>query len=182
MPSARIVGLAVLAAVAYGIVHDQVTARVCVEYFTIGHARIFDTESPTLLGLGWGVMATWRAGLGLGLPLAVAARAGRRPKRDARSRVRPIAVLLGLMAVSAASSGLVGYRLARAGVSLILPPLVYSIPEGRRAGFQADLFAHEVSYAVGFLGGLVVIGLVWRSRRRAEAQVTPPTGGVGGAG
>jgi hypothetical protein len=33
--------------VVYGIVHDQVTARVCVEYFTVGHPPVFQTNSDT---------------------------------------------------------------------------------------------------------------------------------------
>ena len=76
MEGVAIVLLAIVSAVVYGVVHDQVTARVCIEYFTIGHPPIFPTESPTLLGLGWGVVATWWAGLLLGVPLALAARPG----------------------------------------------------------------------------------------------------------
>jgi hypothetical protein len=48
----------VFAAIAYGIAHDQITARVCLEYFTLGHPPVFQTRSPTLLALGWGVIAT----------------------------------------------------------------------------------------------------------------------------
>ena len=81
-----IVALCIGAAVVYGIAHDQITARICVEYFTIGHPPVFATDDPTLLGLGWGVIATWWVGLMLGIFLALAARAGRRPPRD-----RPIA-------------------------------------------------------------------------------------------
>jgi len=66
----------VFAAVLYGVVHDQITVRVCLEYFTVGHPRIFDTENPTLLGLAWGIVATWWMGLLLEVPLAIAARAG----------------------------------------------------------------------------------------------------------
>jgi hypothetical protein len=55
----KIVLLSILAAVSYGICHDQVTARICIEYFTIGHAPVFRTTSPTLLALGWGVIASW---------------------------------------------------------------------------------------------------------------------------
>src|SRR5262245_61211379 len=94
MQIVAIIGFCIGPAVFYGVVHDQVTARVCVEYFTIGHALIFPTKSPTLLGLGWGVIATWWAGLLLGIPLALAARAGGRPKRTPRSLVRPVAILL----------------------------------------------------------------------------------------
>ncbi|MFI5379272.1 MAG: hypothetical protein ACHRHE_08245 [Tepidisphaerales bacterium] len=40
--------LCILAAVCYGIVHDQVTARICVEYFTIGHPPVFLTDCQRL--------------------------------------------------------------------------------------------------------------------------------------
>ncbi|MEM7013599.1 MAG: hypothetical protein AAF585_19175 [Verrucomicrobiota bacterium] len=47
----KIILLSIVAAVVYGILHDQVTARICVEYFTIGHAQLIDSDSPTVLGL-----------------------------------------------------------------------------------------------------------------------------------
>ncbi|NIM70118.1 MAG: hypothetical protein GTN86_05960, partial [Xanthomonadales bacterium] len=53
--------------------------------------------SPTLLGLGWGVFATWWLGAILGIGLALAARGGKRPKSTARSLVRPIGILIGFM-------------------------------------------------------------------------------------
>jgi hypothetical protein len=89
-----IITLCIGMAVVCGILHDQVTARVCVEYFTIGHPPLFDTDSPTLLGLGWGIIATWWVGAVMGYALALSARAGRRPKRGVRSLVRPIFNLL----------------------------------------------------------------------------------------
>jgi hypothetical protein len=109
MQGIAIVVLCVASAMAYGILHDQVTARVCVEYVTIGHPPVFPTESPTLLGLGWGVIATWWVGLLLGVPLAVAARAGNRPKRGVRSLPRPILGLLLVMGACAALAGVTGY-------------------------------------------------------------------------
>src|SRR5262249_24259868 len=90
MQSLAIVLTCVLAAVAYGIAHDQVTARVCVEYFTVGHPPVFATDDPTWLGIGWGVIATWWVGLLLGVPLAVVARVRSRPKRLGGSLVRPL--------------------------------------------------------------------------------------------
>ena len=50
MEAVKIGILCIAVAVVYGILHDQVTARVCVEYFTIGHPPMFPTNSPTLLG------------------------------------------------------------------------------------------------------------------------------------
>jgi hypothetical protein len=169
MEPAKIVLLSVVAAVVYGILHDQVTARVCVEYFTIGHPPVFSTQSPTLLGLGWGVIATWWVGLLLGIPLAVAARAGRRPPRPSRTLVRPIVVLLLVMGGGALVAGLVGYALGQAGAVVLLEPLRSRVPETRHARFLADLWAHLASYGIGFAGGLVVIALVWRSRGRRPA-------------
>ena len=101
MQALSIVLMSIVAAVIYGILHDQITARVCVEYFTIGHPPVFETDDPTLLGLGWGVIATWWAGLLIGVPLAIAARVGSRPKRSVGTLFRPIANLLCSMAICA---------------------------------------------------------------------------------
>ena len=74
--SIRIVLMSIAAAIAYGIAHDQVTVRICLEYFTIGHEPVFPTRNPTLLAIGWGIIATWWVGVLLGVPLAIVARAG----------------------------------------------------------------------------------------------------------
>src|SRR3954464_5056776 len=98
MRALAIVGFATLSAVLYGIVHDQITARVCVEYFTVGHPPVFGTDDPTLLGIGWGILATWWVGLLLGVPLAIVSRVGSRHKRTVGSLLRPIVGLLTVMA------------------------------------------------------------------------------------
>jgi len=54
-----IILLCVDAAILYGIFHDQVTARLCVEYFTIGHPNIFGTDNPTVLAIAWGICTWW---------------------------------------------------------------------------------------------------------------------------
>jgi hypothetical protein len=94
----KIVLVCVAAAICYGIVHDQFTARICIEYFTVFHPPIFATHSPTLLGIGWGIIATWWVGAILGAMLAVAARAGIRPKLTVVALLRPIGKLLLTMA------------------------------------------------------------------------------------
>jgi len=166
MQSVAIVVLCVASAVAYGVLHDQVTARVCVEYFTVGHPPVFATESPTWLGIGWGIIATWWVGLLLGVPLAVAARAGRRPRRDVRSLVRPVVTLLLVMGGCALVAGVVGFVLGERGAVWLVEPMASLVPRARHARFLADLWAHSASYFVGFVGGVVVIVRVWRSRGR----------------
>ena len=134
------------------------------EYFTIGHPQLINTDSPTLLGLFWGVAATWWVGLLLGMPLAIAARSGRRPRRDARSLVRPLLKLATIMAILAFVAGIIGAILARSGVVFLTQLLASRVPTEKHVLFLADLWAHNSSYLVGFIGGLVVIVRTWRSR------------------
>lgn len=171
MPALLIVLMSILAAVCYGIVHDQITARICVEYFTVGHPPVFHTDDPTLLGLGWGVIATWWAGALLGVPLAIAARVGSRPRRSPVSLLRPIAVLLSVMGASALAAGWIGWRLAETGQVRLFGPLADALPRQRHVPFLIDAFAHSTSYVVGFVGGLAVIAWVWRSRIVAQAEL-----------
>src|SRR5882724_11791197 len=110
-----IVILTIASAVCYGIVHDQVTARVCVEYFTIGHPPVFNTDSPTLLALGWGVIATWWVGLLLGIPAALVSRLGSWPKYTAARLMRSVCCLMVLMGFASLVAGLAGYFVASAG-------------------------------------------------------------------
>lgn len=165
-----IVLISIVAAVVYGIMHDQVTARICVEYFTIGHPPVFVTESPTLLGFGWGVLATWWVGLALGLLLAASARLGSRPRRSARSLCKPITLLLMVSATCAVLAGLVGYVAARRGLVVLVEPLASRVPPEKHVAFLVDLWAHSASYLAGSVGGVVLAISVWRSRRRDGRQ------------
>jgi hypothetical protein len=166
----KIVFTCTLSAVSYGIIHDQVTAHICVEYFSVFHPPVFPTESPTLLAFGWGVIATWWMGAFLGVLLAVAARAGSRPKVAPSELVRPIAILLVTMAVLAAVAGIVGYILSSRGI--ISPPewIVSVLPQTSHARFMADWWAHNTSYFVGFLGGIALCMATFRNRRALKCN------------
>lgn len=162
----RIIVLAVVAGALYGILHDQITARVCVEYFTIGHPPLFATHSPTLLAIGWGFVATWWVSLPLGIFLAIAARAGRAPKRSARELLRPLAALLCAMGLVALAGGIIGYHRAQAG--RIDPWVAKNIEPSKRVAFMADWSAHAASYTAGEIGGFLLSAFVWFSRQRAR--------------
>jgi len=168
-----IVLMSILAAVTYGIVHDQITVRVCLEYFTIGHPKVIESQDPTLLGIVWGVIATWWAGLLLGVPLAVAARIGSRPRRSLRSLLRPILFLLGVMAGFAIVSGVIGYMIGSMGTVVLNPEVKNTVPAQKWAAFQACWFAHTMSYNVAFVGGGMTIAWVWVSRKRLHPPITP---------
>jgi hypothetical protein len=165
----KIVGLTVAAAVLYGILHDQVTARVCVEYFTRGHPPIFGgLESPTLLGLAWGVIATWWAGACVGVPLAIASRVGPWPQLAARDLVKPLLMLFLVMGICAGTAGAVGWHRAERDIEL-RRSVAEVAPPNHQVAFVAAWFAHSASYFVGFAGGAVLwcIVLIQRWTRRA---------------
>lgn len=56
-----VLGTTVLACL-LGISLDLVTANVAVEYFSVYHPHVVDSESPWILALVWGVIASWWAG------------------------------------------------------------------------------------------------------------------------
>jgi len=145
----------ILAAVLYGVVHDEVTARICVEYFTVFHPPVFGTDSPMLLGLGWGVIATWWAGAIIGLMLAIAARSGPQHKMRARDLVEPVGYLLMAMALCALTFGIAGYF-----IGVMPAELSHMIAADRQRRFLADFWAHSASYGCGLVGGLILCALI----------------------
>ncbi|MBN9502293.1 MAG: hypothetical protein BGO01_13400 [Armatimonadetes bacterium 55-13] len=67
----KIVGLCILAAVIYGIVHDQITARVYLPYFTVFHPHVIDSEDPTVVALVWGGDRDVVGGIDFGIPVGL---------------------------------------------------------------------------------------------------------------
>ncbi len=177
MESLKILFLCVGSAILYGILHDQVTARVCVEYFTIGHEPIFNTESPTLLAFGWGVIATWYVGLFLSVPAILTSRVGSWPKISAWQLARPIGILLIVMGLSSLASGIAGYYAAKSGAAPIHFSLEDLVPPEKHNAFVADYWSHSAAYQVGEVGGILLcIGVVlWRwyleQLRRIEERI-----------
>ncbi|MDY3557918.1 hypothetical protein R5W23_006018 [Gemmata sp. JC673] len=170
MHALAIVAFCVVVAVLYGIAHDQVTARVCIEYFTIGHPPVFGTDDPTLLGLGWGIIATWWVGAILGLLLAVAARAGRRRRRAVGSLVRPVGQLLLVLGAAATVAGSLAWLLASAGGVVLVGRLANEVPPERHVAFLSAMWVHSASYLFGFFGGAVLCVRVWRERKASGAE------------
>jgi hypothetical protein len=169
MEALKIAITCVLAAILYGIVHDQFTARICIEYFTIFHPPIFHTQSPTLLGIGWGIVATWWVGVFFAVPMILAARAGSHPALRASELLLPIESLLAFMAASAVLFGVTGYVLAWKGV-LDTDWLTFSDSPAMRYRFMADWWAHSASYGAAFVGGVVLCVVTYRRRLRPRVR------------
>jgi hypothetical protein len=161
----KIVAMSVFAAILYGVTHDQVTVRICLEYFTIGHPPLILSKSPTLLALAWGVVATWWVGLPLGVILAMAARSSSRPKLSA-AQVKPFVLrLLVVVGFLAALTGFVGYVLAIRGAIKLPEDWADLLPATARIPFLVDAWTHLASYVFGILGGGVVAVVIYRRRR-----------------
>lgn len=151
---AKIVGGCIVLAVLYGWAHDGVTANVAVEYFTIYHPKVIESESPWAMAALWGVIATWWVGAIAGGVLAAAARLGSAPKIGAKTVLRTVAIIevvLYLLAMAVLATSLA-----------VLPPVVHFGTDYRR-GIAADGITHEFSYAgsalaiIGYALWLVVL-------------------------
>ncbi len=166
MRKAKIILLSTAAAIAYGIVHDQITARLCVEYFSIAHPPLFPTTSPTVLGICWGISATFGIGALLGIFLALVSQSQGLPPVPLLRVSKIILGLLAVMAISALLAGVVGFELARRSMIRVPAGLAELIPRSRHHRFMAVWFIHGASYLVGLAGGSFVILRIWWARGR----------------
>lgn len=165
----RYIAVCIAFACLYGVLHDQVTARICLEYFTVWHPPLVNSQDPTVVALAWGVVATWWVGLILGMPLALVCRMGnRRPKLEVREVLPLLGWLFLGMALCAATAGVLGYSFA----PLSLARLNGYDGENSR-GFLTNLFAHNASYLSGIVGGSFVI-FAARIKRIRKGYAEPP--------
>jgi hypothetical protein len=171
---AKIILLSTVAAMGYGVVHDQITARLCVEYFTIAHPPLFHTTSPTLLGICWGIAATFGVGIVLGVVLALVSQSEGPPSTPIPRVVRLIVCLLAVMAICASLAGLFGVELSRRSIVGFPAFLPAAIPASQHDRFMAVWFAHGASYLVGITGGLLVIVRIWLERGRPRVLTLYP--------
>lgn len=175
METLKILLISVVASIAYGEIHDQFTAHLCVEYFSVLHPHVVNTNSPAIFAMVWGVLATWWVGLFLGLFLAASARLGSEPRLTSRDMVKPILGLLAVMAVCASAAGVLGYVYPR---SVVNWHDVIDIPESKYRNLNAVWFSHNASYASGIVGGLVlcvlnVLHRVRASKKKGTAEAVP---------
>ncbi|MEL6878439.1 MAG: hypothetical protein AAGL68_10130 [Pseudomonadota bacterium] len=166
----KIIGFSILLAVIYGILHDQVTAHVSVEYFTVAHPPVFPTDVPFWLALGWGIIATWWVGLILGTILALSARFGRTPKLKLGDLKPHIIKLMILSALIAMPAGIMGWALTEAQVPGTIGFWDEVIEPSRQSRFAFAAWAHSASYLVGGIGGIVVaLKAIFTRRKMAQA-------------
>src|SRR5207253_1173682 len=128
------------------------------------HPPVVISDSPTMQGLAWGVIATWWAGALIGVPLAVVARTGPGAPWDAAQLMKPVGQLLVFMATGALFAGCAGYYFARSGRLPMDAGFADAIPAAHHVRFMAVACAHDASYLLGFAGGAVLVARVWVAR------------------
>jgi len=137
----------------------MVTANVAVEYFTVHHPHIVDSESPWVMALVWGIGASWWFGLIAGVLLWW-------------MNVRRTQPLSSMRILQMIVSSLVVIWLVMMGIVAGVYGIAGRIPQNqRRVTFESDrrlmavALAHSTEYA---LGGIVTIGLMVRIARIRE--------------
>ncbi len=162
-----IILLCMAAAMLFGVVHNQFSARISTEYFTLGHRKLISSTSPTLMGIAWGIHPNWWVGMSLGVLLSVAGRAGKWPRRNARSLIKPLLFLFLASAIGSATAGILGHHLANTGVLDLYEPLYSEVPPEAHAAYIAALWMHTASYTVAAMGSFITALFVFTGRVRA---------------
>ena len=148
------IGLACL----LGICLDLVTANVAVEYFTVHHPRIVETERPWILAIIWGIGASWWFGAISG---AIVGSINHRRQEP----LQPIQILKWV-----AMACFILWLIMMAILVSVLA-LADTIPlEKRRPTFDYDrrimavAMAHQFEYILGAITLLIIAIKTWRTK------------------
>lgn len=173
MNAVKIILSTLVIAICYGIIHDLITAHLCVEYFTIGHPKIIESNSPIHLALLWGVIATWWIAFPMGLVIAAFNYFGTNPVLGYNYVMKLILKLTLVMFVTALLAGIIGYLLTELDVIYLLPRLASQMKETKYSIFLAVGWAHTSSYLTGTFGSIVICRLIYEKRKERFLKLLP---------
>jgi hypothetical protein len=172
------VPLAIVAAVLYGIINDQITVSLSPEYFSVFKRQQFwDLLEATGLGqaparvqaIVIGAAATWWFGMLLGLLVGVAGAIGRAPRLTTRQFLKAVGVVMLVAAGTSLAFGCVGYAQgpvrhgSEPGRIDELWPFLQGIRDTRRA-FAVGCW-HDGAYLGGLIGTILACWRVQKWRR-----------------
>jgi len=164
-PRLSILAMCVGGMIGYGLIQDQITARLSLEYFTLAHPRVFDSDEPTWHGLVWGFLGGWPGGLFLGLALAFTATLGHWPTFGPSQLRTPLLILFLCQGFSTALTGFVAWtNYDKIGIDFV-GDWAKVIPGEHRRGFFTVACAHMATYSVATVGSVILCGWVaWKRR------------------
>lgn len=171
----KIVGVAVLISVIYGIANDLFTAHVCVEYFTAFYPVTEVLKTPLVIGLVVGVGSTWWLGFILGSFVAMSARWGSWPVLTLRHLSRSFWILFLVSAAISTLTGVSAYCLAERGLFKLEEPVTFLIPKHKESAFFLVGFVHLSGYFCAFVGGIIIVCKTLIIRRRLAKSSSKTT-------
>jgi hypothetical protein len=161
---AMLLGIGLLSG--YAAVQDQVSARLCPEYFTHFHNPIPGLTDPTLTGVAWGFLGAWWGGALFGYAAGIAATAGKAPPLGVRQLMKPMLLTVaGVAGVTALTGGAVAFYANQLNVE-VDPFLAGPVPADRRRALLVVCCYHLAAYASAVAGSVACC--VWVARRRAH--------------
>lgn len=186
-PVAFVVGLAVLCAVknlprframllgigllsGYGMLQDQVSARLCPEYFTVFHNPIPGLTEPTLIGIAWGFLGAWWGGALFGYFAGLTATIGKKPPLRVKDLVLPMSLTVLAVGGAVAVTGWVVASYADQLNVEVDPYIAESVPADRRRALMVVACYHQAAYLLSVAGSIACC--VWVGRERVR-RVTP---------
>lgn len=154
---------------AYGILQDQLSARLCPEYFTVLHNPIPGLTDPTLLGIAWGFLASCGGGIAMGYTAGLAATLGAKPPLTLAELVRPMLLLIFAVGFATFAAGWSTHGTAHMFDVRLDPFLAKLVPVERHRGLLTVATYHKVSYATAIVGSVVLCVWIGRERTRRAA-------------
>lgn len=146
-----------------GICLDLVTANVAVEYFSVHHPTVIESENPWVLAMIWGVGASWWFGAITGLVLATLNHY-RKPKPLGPRRI---------LNWTAIACGVLWLLMIAVLVGIYL--FAEYVPEAKRTEtFEHDrrliavAMAHQYEYILGGIALAILAVLTWRAKEQVE--------------
>ncbi|WP_254511499.1 hypothetical protein [Anatilimnocola floriformis] len=163
-PLRQVLQIGITAEVLYAMLQDQISARLCPEYFTVAHPRIVGLNDPTLLGIAWGFLGAWWGGALIGALTGFSARLGSWPKMRPAELLIPFACLLVFQAIVTAAAGWLGTHEVTEPGFTIIEPLASQIPVARHHACYIVSRMHQGTYLSAIIGGVVICGWIVRHR------------------
>jgi hypothetical protein len=161
----KTVGACTLAAMLFGIVHDQITIRICPEYFTVWHPQIFDTDNLTVLAVCWGIFASWWIGALLGVLLGASALLGPRPVPNFRIILHSIKIVLMTCAAAAIVAGLIEWHFKFPVPIFVMGYDIDHMSYDVQIRFLVDLYIHNGSIDTAPFAAILCAWLIFRHRK-----------------
>lgn len=168
MNSFKIILTSIFLAIIYGIIHDLITTQICIEYFTITHPKIIESQNPVVLAFLWGTIATWWVGLIFGILIVFANSFGKSRSLHLKELFPLLLKFFVILFGFALFAGLVGYFLTETKVIHLVDRLKSQLKNFDESRFLAVGWTHGASYILGMIGILILCFKINSNRKKIE--------------